>query len=427
MPFPLFLSAAIYVILAASGLLLGAIVGLVVHPPRRVVAAVMAFGGGTLLAAVAISLSKEAYDHGGPVILVAGFFVGGFVFVLADTIISSKGGFLRREGTRHVFLKRKRRERAEDILAKLAEVDIFRSLPPEEVHAVVPYVKASVFKDGEVVFKKGETGDALYLVTSGKVLVTDEETTLATLEAGAAFGEMALLTGEPRNATIAASGAVRAYRIARHDFDHLIKQSPALAHAVTQLLEAHADERRRRAGATSAEAWLKAGEIKLDVAPTASEDKEIIEAHGGSQAGVAIFLGALVDAIPESLVIGATVVATQSPSVAFMLAVFLSNFPEAMSSASGLTKAGFSRQRILGMWIGLIVASGVFAVLGNVLLSGAPPQVNAVAESFAGGAILALLANTMMPEAFELGGRAAAFSTIAGFLVAFLAAAVSVA
>jgi zinc transporter ZupT len=104
------------------------------------------------------------------------------------------------------------------------------------------------------------------------------------------------------------------------------------------------------------------------------------------------------------------------------MAVFLSNFPEAMSSATGMTRVGFSRARIIGMWCGLALLSGLAALLGNALLSHAAPATLALAEAVAGGGILALLSNTMMPEAFELGGRRVAFATIAGFLVAFLLA-----
>lgn len=414
-------TAGLYGILAASGLLLGAAVGLLWKPTHRIVAAVMAFGSGTLLAAVAFELSQTAYDLGGAWTVVAGFAVGGLLFVMADSLIDAKGGFLRREGTRQNFLKEKKEERAEDILERLAESELIRSLPPEEVQAIVPYVEETRFEDGATVFRKGDEGDALYLIVDGKARVHDGEATLAMLEKGAAFGEMALLTGETRNATVTAVGPLRTYRIARKDFHHLMTRSRALAEAVHRLLAARL-EARRDAGhdAPSADTWAKVAAAHLDRSISEREERAIIAKHAGGSAGVAIFLGSLVDGVPESLVIGATLAAGGVPNVSLLMAVFLENFPEAMSSATGMTRAGYSAWRVIGMWAGLVALSGVAALLGNLFLADASPVVVAFAESVAGGAILALLANTMMPEAFEMGGRVAALCTIGGFLTAFL-------
>jgi CRP-like cAMP-binding protein len=425
MSLPLYLSAGLYGLLVASGLALGAVIGLVVRPRERIVAAVMAFGGGTLIVAVAFGLCQESFRKGGPAVLVGGFLLGGLGFVLADKFINSKGGFLRREGIRAAFLREKKDERANEILARLAEIELIRSLPPDEVQAIVPYVEERTFADGTVVFRKGDEGDALYLVLAGHARVTDDGRTLASLGTGSAFGEMALLSGEARNATVVAEGPLRAYRIGHDDFHHLMTRSRALADAVHRLLAERLDRRGQSGDATTAETWRKVASRHLDRSLSEREERALVEANTGSHAGVAIFLGALADAVPESLIIGATLAPTRLPSISFMLAVFIANFPEAMSSASGLTRAGFSRRRIMGMWLGLVGLSGVCALLGNVFLATASPVALALAESLAGGAILALLANTMMPEAFEQGGRAAAICTIVGFLVAFLTAALT--
>jgi CRP-like cAMP-binding protein len=416
------LLAAGYGILAASGLVLGALVGLWARPAHRVVAAVMAFGSGTLLSAVAFDLCEEAFHKGGAVVVVCGFILGGLVFVTAEAAIDSKGGFLRREGTREVFLKGKKAERAADILERLSEVPLVQALPPAEVQAIVPYVQEREYQDGQVVFEKGETGDALYLLVEGEVEVTDGGRVIATLSKGSAFGEMAILSGAPRNATVRAAGPTRVYRIARDDFNHLLTHSRELAEGVQRLLQERIDAREKQGDPEAAQTWRRVATANLDRHLSTVEEKALIEEHAGSSAPVAIFLGALVDGVPESLVIGATMIGTQSPSLSFLVAVFLSNFPEAMSSASGMTKAGFSQARILGMWFGLALLSGIAALMGNAFLSGASGAVVAFAESLAAGGILALLANTMMPEAFELGGRLVAFSTIVGFLVAFLLA-----
>jgi len=147
--------------------------------------------------------------------------------------------------------------------------------------------------------------------------------------------------------------------------------------------------------------------------------RHVSEGHGGG-APVAIFFGALLDGISESIVIGAKFVSLATFNPSFLIAVFLSNLPEAMSSASGMRLAGFSNLRIIALWTGLMVASGVFGMIGNIFLASAPPTVMTFTNAIAGGGILAMIAATMMPEAYEEGGPVVGLATIAGFLSALL-------
>jgi ZIP family zinc transporter len=145
----------------------------------------------------------------------------------------------------------------------------------------------------------------------------------------------------------------------------------------------------------------------------------------GKQAGPGedakgLVLGAMLDGIPESAAIGITLVGGGPVGVAVVVAVFLSNIPEAMSAATGLRKAGHSPRWILMLWAGVAVASGVVAALAYLLLGGASPAVLAVIQAFAAGAILTMLADTMMPEAFENGGPLVGLVTTTGFAAAFL-------
>jgi ZIP family zinc transporter len=154
--------------------------------------------------------------------------------------------------------------------------------------------------------------------------------------------------------------------------------------------------------------------------PTHAEVQAAAHAEHKENEGapLAIFMGALIDGIPESVVIGSELMVGAALNPTFLIAVFISNLPEAMSSAAGMTHAGFSVRRIMGLWIGLTVASAFAAFAGNLLLAGNVTVV-ATVDAIAGGGILAMLASTMMPEAFEQGGPSVSISTIVGFLAAY--------
>jgi ZIP family zinc transporter len=143
---------------------------------------------------------------------------------------------------------------------------------------------------------------------------------------------------------------------------------------------------------------------------------------GGAQeegSPLAIVLGIVLDGIPESAVIGLTIVQGGEVSAAFLVAVFLSNLPESIAATAGLAKIGWTRGRILGLWLLVTLVSGLAALAGYAFLEDASPDAVAFVLYFAAGAILTMLADTMMPEAFEHGGKLAGLVTTIGFAVAF--------
>jgi zinc transporter, ZIP family len=130
-------------------------------------------------------------------------------------------------------------------------------------------------------------------------------------------------------------------------------------------------------------------------------------------------LGSVLDEIPESMVIGLTIYEGGAVGAAYLAAVFISNLPEAISSTSGLLTSGWVKSRILWMWIGIAVVSGLASAAGYGLFQDSPPTTVAFVLAFAAGAILTMLADTMMPEAFEHGGKWVGVVTTLGFAVAF--------
>jgi len=144
-------------------------------------------------------------------------------------------------------------------------------------------------------------------------------------------------------------------------------------------------------------------------------------AHAGGQSGgPAIVLGALLDGVPESLVLGGTLIGSGAVSPSFLAAVLISNLPEGLAGSRDLADVGHSRRWIIGLWVGVAIASGLAAALGNAVLSGMGSVPLAVAQSFAAGAIITMLADTMFPEAFEAGGDRVGLATALGFATAFL-------
>ena len=143
---------------------------------------------------------------------------------------------------------------------------------------------------------------------------------------------------------------------------------------------------------------------------------------GSESSARAIVLGTILDGIPESIVLGLTILSGEGLSIAMLIAVFLSNLPEAMSSTAGFISAETPRSRILRLWLFVVLVSGLSSMLGYAFFGDSSPETIAFVQGFAAGAILTMLADTMMPEAFENGGPVVGLATTVGFSLAFLIA-----
>lgn len=136
--------------------------------------------------------------------------------------------------------------------------------------------------------------------------------------------------------------------------------------------------------------------------------------------GAAIAVGALMDGVPESVVLGVSLLGGGGVGVPVLAAVFISNLPEGLSSAAGMKRNGRPARYVFGVWGGIAVLSGVAGALGALLLEDASPQAVAAITAFAAGAILTMIADTMIPEAFERTHLYAGIVTALGFLTAFV-------
>ncbi|WP_261131130.1 ZIP family metal transporter [Bacillus sp. Marseille-Q3570] len=136
--------------------------------------------------------------------------------------------------------------------------------------------------------------------------------------------------------------------------------------------------------------------------------------------GLAIFFGTLLDAIPESIIIGVNILQQGKIGWLFFIAVFISNFPEGLSSTVGLKKNGYSHTKILSMWATVFVLTGLSALAGYLFLKNAMPETISVINAFAAGGITAMVVDTMVPEAFKKGGPLVGFITSLGLLISLV-------
>lgn len=135
--------------------------------------------------------------------------------------------------------------------------------------------------------------------------------------------------------------------------------------------------------------------------------------------GVGIALGALLDGVPESAVLGLSMVGGSSVSVPVLVAILISNVPEGLSSTADLKANGRSARYVFGLWIGIALASALAAVAGFLLLDEASGATTAFVTAIAAGAILAMVCDTMIPEAFRTTQAFTGLLATAGFLLGY--------
>ncbi|MDG2090446.1 MAG: cyclic nucleotide-binding domain-containing protein [Gammaproteobacteria bacterium] len=382
----------------------------------------MAFGGGALLAALTIDLVGEALERDHYFQLAIGCLIGGFLFVILNKLINSQGGFLRKVGTTVSYLTRSKSKNYKRLFKRLSRSPLFNALPPQQIQHLVPLIEQQDFQAGQALMRQGKEGAYLYIIDAGQVKVIDDKSNnqIATLGADDVVGEIALLSGSAHTASVVADGEVSTWALKKADFDKIVQAIPAFTHAIMGLTEHRLKELGAEKALSEEQAgkWYDEAKYRVDDAiapPTAGEIDEA--ATSFSAAPLAIWLGIFLDGIPESLVIGSSMLHA-SVSLSLIAGLFLANFPEAFSSSLGMKEQGYSFKRILTMWTSLMIFTGIGAWLGSIFFVGVALTTFSFVEGLAAGAMLTVIAETMLPEAFHRGGGVTGISTLLGFLAA---------
>jgi ZIP family zinc transporter len=158
------------------------------------------------------------------------------------------------------------------------------------------------------------------------------------------------------------------------------------------------------------------GDLWID--RSGGDDRKKMAREEGEGNALALFLGALLDGIPESFILGLTILTEGEVALAFLAAVFISNLPEGMAATSGFQNAGWPARKINGLWLSVLGVSALSAALGYRIFEGMSALTGVFVQGFAAGSLLTMLTDTMMPEAYKEAGKVAGLMTVLGFAVA---------
>ena len=255
-----------------SSALGGAAIGLYVPMSKRLLAGILAFSAGALISALAIDLAFEGAQSlhargygalGSWAFIGGGFAIGACVYYAAALFLEKRGSAIRYQTRFRAYARERKQQENKALIGLLSKCALLRHLPPEEIEGLLPCVRERQLREGEVLFRAGDPGDALYIVARGKVRVLagdaqcgGEGRLLAELGEGEAVGEMALLSGGTRTATVRAVGETDLLEIGKADFSALVAADPRMAEAVDRLSHERAVSN-LSAGGTDAATWAK--------------------------------------------------------------------------------------------------------------------------------------------------------------------------
>ena len=438
--------------LSAASLPMGSWVGIQFRFSARLISVMAAFGAGALIAALSIELiaptvagllessegSSEAQQTAFFAMII-GCIGGGLLYVGLSNLVNSKGGFLRNRSTILAYFKKQDKEKQEQLLHSLANYQIFHNFPPQHIETLMGVLRQVSYKPQEVIFSEGDSADAALIPLKGELSVEiDGQPSNYDQQKTEILNLIAVLKNTSNLGTLRAKTDVTALEISKDDFQKLRSLSPEFDENCRRLAHDHLSAYSEIVEEQNAQRldWLKDAGKALDtdmIMPDYHQVKRAKESHSG--APLAIWLGILLDGIPESMVIGAGMLGLLSTKmgagmeVGFMdvipytliAGLFLSNFPEALSSSANMRAQGTSKSKIFLMWFSLMVITGLGAGLGYLLAEEFDHSLVVFLEGLAAGAMLTMIVAAMIPEAVLQGsGNLVGLSTLSGFLGAIL-------
>ena len=419
------LDAFLFGLISAVSLPLGAMLAMKWTPKPKVLASMMAIGAGALLAALTIDLVAVSVDKGHFYPLAIGMIIGGLFFVLLNKIVNSKGGFLRKTATIITHITQKQSGRQKKLYQRLSKVAFFHNLTPSKAHMLIPYLHRYRYRQGKIMVHEGDPGDNFFIIENGEAIVMDDSTNsvISILKADDTYGIIELMTGISHNYNVVVKDDMHVWIINKESFDRVIDLNPSLADEIKTLVteKIHLLEKNNNLSPEKAATWYNESMKHFDEkksAITQSDITEEVSEHGN--ASMAIWMGIMLDGIPESIVIGSSLLLHPAMSLSLLAGLFLSNFPEALSSSVGMRKQKMSNMKILMMWLSIMLVTGIGAFAGNIFFENVDHTVFALVDGMAAGAMLTMIAETMLPEAFHIGGSVTGLSALAGFLATLL-------
>lgn len=419
------LDAFVFGIISALALPLGALLAFVWTPKPKILASLMAIGAGALLAALTIDLVAVAVSRGHFYPLAAGMIGGGILFVILNLLVNQKGGFLRKTATTITHIVKRQSKRQKLVFKKLSRVRFFHQLSPSKAQILIPHLQRYHYRAGKIIISEGDPGDNFYIIEDGEAIVMDDgKNEIADfLRPGDTYGIVELMTEANHKYTVVVKSDMHVWVINKDSLDRIISLNPVLAKEIRDLVtkKLHHLELTNEIPAELSQKWyneaLEHFEIKKS-AVTQTDVNEEIREHGNPSLG--IWLGIMLDGIPESIVIGSSLLINPSISMSLLAGLFISNFPEALSSSVGMKKQKMSNTRIFLMWSSIMVITGIGAYFGYISFVNVSPAGFALVDGMAAGAMLTMIAETMLPEAFHIGGSVTGLSALAGFLITIL-------
>ena len=234
------LKALLAGVISSCSMPLGSVTSLFWNPRNRVLAFLIAFGGGALLAALVIDLVGSAREKGHLLELVVGSIIGSLFFTFVNRIVNNSGGFLRKPSTTLVHMTQKETQRFQQRIARLRRINLFRNLSVPEQQALANSLLVSRYPRGATVYRQEDPSESLYIIEKGQVELLDPQAELrpcGLLKVNDTFGKLAFLTGSPHQMVAVTTLETQLDILPRPDFEQLLQTSPRLVQATERLLQ----------------------------------------------------------------------------------------------------------------------------------------------------------------------------------------------